>query len=208
MAEPTITTAPSSIPTCRETPSSSEPSSIREPRGPPRHLVPGAPDLVVQAGGQRQRARVGPVSARRRCPEAWWATLPHAVAVRLGTRARRGGAPAGTGIPLPKGSLVVMQIHYNLLVGDEPVRGKLVLPTVPATTPLRPINLALMPAPPDVPCPAGVTGPLCIGASRSPSSDSDSDRTRSVREYARDDLRTKRGRAAGRRHHVVLLGPY
>ena len=69
--------------------------------------------------------------------------------------------PAGTGQPLPAGSLVVMQIHYNLLLGDKPVRAKLVLHTVPASTPLRPMSLALMPAPPDIPCPAGVTGPLC-----------------------------------------------
>jgi len=69
--------------------------------------------------------------------------------------------PAGTGQPLPKGSLVVMQIHYNLLLGDKPVQAKLVLHTVPASTPLRPMSLALMPAPPDIPCPTGVTGPLC-----------------------------------------------
>jgi hypothetical protein len=69
--------------------------------------------------------------------------------------------PHGVGQPLPKGSLVVMQIHYNLLLGDKPVRAKLVLHTVPASTPLRPMSLALMPAPPDIPCPAEVTGPLC-----------------------------------------------
>jgi Copper type II ascorbate-dependent monooxygenase, C-terminal domain len=69
--------------------------------------------------------------------------------------------PAGTGVPLPAGSLVVMQIHYNLLRGDKPVRAKLQLHTVPATTPLQPLSLDLRPAPPDVPCPAGVTGPLC-----------------------------------------------
>jgi len=69
--------------------------------------------------------------------------------------------PSGTGQPLPSGSLVVMQIHYNLLVGDKPVQAKLVLHTVPASTPLRPLSLALMPAPPDVPCATGVTGPLC-----------------------------------------------
>jgi hypothetical protein len=69
--------------------------------------------------------------------------------------------PAGTGQPLPAGSLVVMQIHYNLLLGDKPVRAKLQLHTVAASTPLRPMSLALMPAPPDIPCPAGVTGPLC-----------------------------------------------
>ncbi len=69
--------------------------------------------------------------------------------------------PKGTGIRLPAGSLVVMQVHYNLLVGDKPVKNSLVLHTVPASTPLLPLNLDLMPAPPDVPCPAGVTGPLC-----------------------------------------------
>jgi len=69
--------------------------------------------------------------------------------------------PAGTGVYFPKGSLVVMQIHYNLLRGDAPVRAKLVLSTVPASTPLKPLHLSLLPAPPDIPCPAGVTGPLC-----------------------------------------------
>ena len=70
-------------------------------------------------------------------------------------------APKGTGVSFPKGSLVIMQIHYNLLVGDKPVRSKLVLSTVPASTPLKPLHLDLLPAPPDIPCPAGVTGPLC-----------------------------------------------
>ncbi len=69
--------------------------------------------------------------------------------------------PKGTGVFLPAGSLVVMQVHYNLLVGDKPVSNSLVLHTVPASTPLLPLHLDLMPAPPDIPCPAGVTGPLC-----------------------------------------------
>ena len=69
--------------------------------------------------------------------------------------------PAGTGVPLPAGSLVVMQVHYNLLVGDKPVKVAMQLHTVPGTTPLRPISLMLLPAPPDIPCPTGVTGPLC-----------------------------------------------
>jgi len=69
--------------------------------------------------------------------------------------------PAGTGVEFPAGSLVVMQIHYNLLRGDKPVKAQLQLSTVPASTPLKPLNLDLMPAPPDIPCPAGVTGPLC-----------------------------------------------
>ena len=69
--------------------------------------------------------------------------------------------PKGTGVPLPAGSLVVMQIHYNLLVGDAPVRSKLVLNTVPMSEHLKTLHLDLLPAPPDIPCPAGVTGPMC-----------------------------------------------
>jgi len=69
--------------------------------------------------------------------------------------------PKGTGVPLPAGSLVIMQVHYNLLVGDKPVKNRLVLHTVPVSTPLLPLHLDLMLAPPDLPCPAGVTGPLC-----------------------------------------------
>ena len=69
--------------------------------------------------------------------------------------------PKGTGTPLPAGSLVVMQVHYNLLVGDKPVKTSLRLDTVPASAKLRPTSLQLYPAPPDVPCATGVTGPLC-----------------------------------------------
>ena len=69
--------------------------------------------------------------------------------------------PAGTGVPFPAGSLVVLQVHYNLLVGDKPTRVAMQLNTVPKSTPLRPLSLSLLPAPPDIPCPAGVTGPLC-----------------------------------------------
>ena len=69
--------------------------------------------------------------------------------------------PKGTGVTLPAGSLVIMQVHYNLLVGDKPVKNSLVLHTVPASTPLLPLHLDLMLAPPNIPCPTGVTGPLC-----------------------------------------------
>jgi hypothetical protein len=80
--------------------------------------------------------------------------------------------PKGTGIRLPAGSLVIMQVHYNLLVGDKPVTNSLVLDTVPMSTPLLPLHLDLALAPPDLPCPTGVTGPLC-------------DRTASVADQAR-----------------------
>ncbi len=69
--------------------------------------------------------------------------------------------PTGTGVKFPAGSMVIMQIHYNLFRGDKPVQAKLTLHTVPSSTPLKPLSLELMPAPPDIPCPATVTGPLC-----------------------------------------------
>ena len=69
--------------------------------------------------------------------------------------------PKGTAIALPVGSLVIMQVHYNLLVGDKPVQNSLVLNTVPTSTPLLPLHLNLAFAPPNIPCPTGVTGPLC-----------------------------------------------
>lgn len=70
--------------------------------------------------------------------------------------------PKGTGVSFPAGSLVVMQVHYNMLVGDKPVRSKLVLQTVPVKGhDLQALRLDLLPAPPDLPCPATVSGPLC-----------------------------------------------
>ena len=78
-----------------------------------------------------------------------------------GPGAGRDLEPKGTGVPFPAGSLVVMQEHYNLLVGDKPVRSKLVLTTVPGTRKLEPLSLSVFVAPPDIPCPSGVHGPLC-----------------------------------------------
>ncbi len=72
--------------------------------------------------------------------------------------------PAGSGMPFLAGSLLVMQEHYNLLVGDRPVRSSFQINMVPATTRLRPLSLQQMPAPPDVPCPTGATGPMCSRA--------------------------------------------
>jgi len=69
--------------------------------------------------------------------------------------------PKGSGFVIPAGSMVIMQVHYNLLVGDEAVKNALVLHTVPLSTPLVPLHVQTMEAPPDIPCPAGVTGPLC-----------------------------------------------
>jgi hypothetical protein len=69
--------------------------------------------------------------------------------------------PAGTGTPLPAHSLIIMQVHYNLLPGDAPVSPKAELDTVPASANLRPTSIQPLVSTPTIPCPAGVTGPLC-----------------------------------------------
>jgi hypothetical protein len=70
--------------------------------------------------------------------------------------------PAGTGIAMPAGSLVVMQIHYNLLAGTSPDLSRVRITTVPAVgSHLQELESTKYVAPPDLPCPAGVTGPLC-----------------------------------------------
>ncbi len=113
--------------------------------------------LPTQSGGAAPAAAAGAAGGSRfqdRISNTPWLTAwapGHGAAIM----------PKGTGAALPAGSLVVMQIHYNLLRGHKPVRAKLVLHTVPASTPLQPLHLDLLVAPPDVPCAAGVTGPLC-----------------------------------------------
>lgn len=67
----------------------------------------------------------------------------------------------GAGTLMPAGSRVVMQVHYNMLRGDKPVKSSLTLNTVPVTKAIQPETLGQYVAIPNVPCPAGVTGPLC-----------------------------------------------
>ena len=69
--------------------------------------------------------------------------------------------PAGTGVLFPKGSLLLEQVHYNLLRGDKPVRASVRLTTVPTSQHLAPLSIGQLVAPPDVPCAAGISGPLC-----------------------------------------------
>ena len=70
--------------------------------------------------------------------------------------------PAGLGVPLEKGSLLIMQIHYNTLIGDKPDRSWIALTAAPAaSSTLKPVSIQQLAAPPDIPCPANVTGPLC-----------------------------------------------
>jgi hypothetical protein len=69
--------------------------------------------------------------------------------------------PAGIGIELPRGSRIVMQVHYNLLNGKRPDRSRAVLTTVPGTAKLTPVQTTLLPAPIELPCAKGERGPLC-----------------------------------------------
>ncbi|HEY2935638.1 MAG TPA: hypothetical protein VGJ25_03510 [Gaiellaceae bacterium] len=69
--------------------------------------------------------------------------------------------PAGTGMRLPRKSVIVLQIHYNLIHPPKPDRTRAVLTTTPATAPLRPLETMLLPAPVELPCPDGASGALC-----------------------------------------------
>jgi hypothetical protein len=70
--------------------------------------------------------------------------------------------PAGTGVLLHAGAAVVMQVHYNLIHHARPDRSRAVLGVVPAAgSTLTPLDTMLIPAPVEVPCPAGARSALC-----------------------------------------------
>jgi hypothetical protein len=69
--------------------------------------------------------------------------------------------PDGTGVPLPKGSQLVMQVHYNLLNGRAPDRSRALLTVAPASAGLEPLRTLLMPGPVELACAKGEKGPLC-----------------------------------------------
>ena len=87
--------------------------------------------------------------------------------------------PAGTGVPLPAGSLVIEQIHYNLLIGDKPVRAKLELQTVPETTPLKPSSSVCTPHLRTSPARPASTARSATAPRHSPTPPSNSGRARS-----------------------------
>ncbi len=66
------------------------------------------------------------------------------------------------GVPLQKGSRVIMQVHYNLLAGTEPDVSSAQLRLAPGSKQLTPLRTQLLPAPVELPCrPAHDQGPLC-----------------------------------------------
>jgi hypothetical protein len=66
------------------------------------------------------------------------------------------------GIPVQKGSRVIMQVHYNLLAGPRPDVSAAELRLVPGTKKLAPLQTMLLPAPVELPCrPGHDDGKLC-----------------------------------------------
>jgi len=69
--------------------------------------------------------------------------------------------PAGTGMSLPKGAAIVMQVHYNLIHQARPDRTRIALDFAPRGAKVKPLETKLYPAPVELPCPAGERSPLC-----------------------------------------------
>lgn len=66
------------------------------------------------------------------------------------------------GIPLAKGSRVVIQMHYNLLAGGGADQSKARLRLTPASAGKKtPLETMLLPAPVELPCRKGTPGELC-----------------------------------------------
>jgi hypothetical protein len=66
------------------------------------------------------------------------------------------------GVPLQKGSRVIMQVHYNLLAGPRPDTSAAQLRLAPGSTRLAALETMLLPAPVELPCrPGHARGPLC-----------------------------------------------
>jgi mono/diheme cytochrome c family protein len=69
--------------------------------------------------------------------------------------------PEGTGVSLPAGSRIVMQVHYNLLNGRAPDRSRALLTVAPASTGLTPLQTVLLPGAVELACAKGEQGRLC-----------------------------------------------
>ena len=69
--------------------------------------------------------------------------------------------PSGTGMKWPKGSRIVLQMHYNLLAGKGTDRTKVVLKVQPDDGSLSALHTMLLLAPVELSCPKGVKGKLC-----------------------------------------------
>jgi hypothetical protein len=68
--------------------------------------------------------------------------------------------PDGTGLLIPAGGFVIMQMHYNTQANDQPDLSQLVL-DVSNQTDLAAARVLDVQAPVEIPCPDGVTGEAC-----------------------------------------------
>ena len=69
--------------------------------------------------------------------------------------------PEGTGVSLPAGSQIVMQVHYNLLNGRAPDRSRALLTVAPSSAGIEPLQTMLLPGPVELACARGERGKLC-----------------------------------------------
>ena len=68
----------------------------------------------------------------------------------------------GFGVRLAEGSRIVMQVHYNLLAGQQPDTSAAQLRLAPGARPYRRLRTMLLPAPVELPCrPEHSAGELC-----------------------------------------------
>ena len=71
-------------------------------------------------------------------------------------------ARPGYGVDLPRGSQIIMQVHYNLLAGDGPDTSSAQIRVAPSNAGLTPLHTMLLPAPVELPCrPGHDSSPLC-----------------------------------------------
>lgn len=67
--------------------------------------------------------------------------------------------PIGTGVYLPEGSLLVMQVHYNTQAGTAPDQSKIILDIAPGA--VESLKMMSMVAPVEIPCADGSDIPAC-----------------------------------------------
>ncbi len=65
------------------------------------------------------------------------------------------------GVPMEAGSRIIMQVHYNLLEGSHPDTSSARLRLAPGTADLDALETMLLPAPVELACRKGKSGPLC-----------------------------------------------
>ena len=72
-----------------------------------------------------------------------------------------GHFPDGVGVSLPKGAIVVMQMHYNLANESGPDRSRVALTIAPEGQQLLALKSQLQIAPVELPCADGLSTPAC-----------------------------------------------